>query len=94
MRKQIITVKETKKAEKVLARLDENVREHLEITNKITAEFENKMNWQIAEGFEHRLWGMLAMLETLEMITEEENELLGRYFIDRVIKIKREMDVA
>ena len=90
----IITRVEIANAEKVLNRLGETVREDLETKNELVAKFEMHYNWDAARCFGDRLAGAICMLWTLGMITEDEQDLLNRYFIVKVVDLKNEMEVA
>ena len=82
MAKKLITKREIEKAKKVLARLDENVRDHLEVEAEIVKEYAAEHKWDMENDFQHRLSGSLAMLNTLQIITSEESSLIFRYFLE------------
>ena len=83
MAKKLINKKDIAKAEKILARLDANIREELMSLQGMVEEYRAKMEWNLEETFEERQWGALQMLVAMGIITDDEDELLGRYFINR-----------
>ena len=83
MAKKIITKRDIVKAEKILARLDAPVREHLLNQQGLIEEYRARCEWKLETTFEERQWGGLAMLVTMGLITEDEDNLLARYFINK-----------
>ena len=86
---EFITAAEKAQAEQILDRLsdrDHFIRLDLEqasddvVKAKRAGEKEKETRWT------GRLWGMLDMLERLDLITFEENDVLTRYFIDRQVE--------
>ena len=80
--KKIITKREIAKAQKVLARLDENVRDHLEVEAEIVREYAADRKWDMENDFQNRLAGGLEMLTVMQIITREEQSLIFRYYLN------------
>lgn len=89
---EFITAAEKAQAEQILDRLGDRdcfIRFDLEeASNDVVkamraGEKEKETRWT------GRLWGMMDMLERLDLITFEGNDVLTRYFIDRQVEAAR-----
>ncbi len=89
---EFITAAEKAQAERILDRLGDRdyfIRLDLEeASNDVVkamraGEKENETRWT------GRLWGMLDMLERLDLITFEESDVLTRHFIDKQVDAAR-----
>ena len=93
MKKMFITKKEIAKAERIIDKLDKinfGVRIALEAEVSLIVKAEVANDKKEAEERKCRLHGMTYMAETLGIITFEEEGILGRYFIDKYVKMVSE----
>ena len=85
---EFITAAEKAQAEQILTRLDDRdyfIRLDLEAASADVVKAMRAGEKEKENLWTGRLFGMLDMLERLDMITFEENDVLTRWFIDRQV---------
>jgi len=78
-----LTKKEVKEAQGILARLDQKIVEHLEVSTKMLARYVHESDSRFQERVHGAIIGYIEALETVGLVSCHERLALIHYFIQR-----------